>query len=95
METVSLQVQFPVELLAFMRKSTGEMQEEVQHWIALELLRQRKISGGKAAELAGMPLADFMEMARVHQIEWTTLTDDELASEMTSALAISQKVRVH
>ncbi len=82
MDTLSLDVKIPADLLTILRKSREEMRKEVQQWVALELFRQRTVSAGKAAELADLPLADFMNLAREHQIEWVSYTDAELASEL-------------
>ena len=59
MQTVSLKLEMPSDLLAILRKSRQEMEREIQLWTALELFRQRKVSAGKAAELAGVSLAGF------------------------------------
>jgi predicted HTH domain antitoxin len=54
----------------------------IQHWVALELFRMRKISAGKAAQVAEMSLHDFMDLTRQHNIAWIDYTDNELEAEL-------------
>jgi len=74
METVSLKLEMPLDVLTLLRKSRQEMEQAIQLWTALELFRQRRISAGKAAELAGISLADFMDITRQQGVEWTSYT---------------------
>ena len=53
--------------------------------IVLELYRQRRISRGKAAELLGESLANFLERAAHADIPYFELTSDELREEIESA----------
>ncbi|MCX7856023.1 MAG: UPF0175 family protein [Anaerolineae bacterium] len=85
MRTVSLKLEVPSELLALLRKSRQEMEREAQVWFALELFRQRKVSAGKAAELAGVSLAEFMDISRRRGVEWVSYTDEELEAEIQGA----------
>jgi predicted HTH domain antitoxin len=85
MQTVSLKLEIPSDLLAILRKSRQEMEREIQLWTALELFRQRQVSAGKAAELAGVSLADFMDLTRQHGVEWVSYTDEELEVELREA----------
>jgi len=93
MQTVSLKLEFPTELLALLRKSRREMERDAQIWIALELFRQRKVSAGKAAELAGLSLSEFMDISRQHGVEWTSYTDEELEAEIQDARHLGAQVR--
>ncbi len=88
MQTVSLKLEVPSELLALLRKSRREMEREAQIWFALELFRQRRVSAGKAAELAGLSLSEFMDVSRQHGIEWASYTDEELEAEIQEARSI-------
>jgi predicted HTH domain antitoxin len=90
METLSLQVNLPSDLLSLLRLSPQEMEQEVQHWVALELFRMRKISAGKAAQVAGMTLYDFMDLTRQHNVAWIEYTDNELEAELHQATALGK-----
>ncbi len=55
----TVQVEIPAELL----QSAGVNKREVAKLIALELFREDAVSLGRAAELCGVPLAEFMDFA--------------------------------
>lgn len=93
MQTVSLEVKVPSDLLTLLRMSRQELEREAQVWVALELFRHRRVSAGKAAEVAGVTLSDFMDITRQHGIEWASYTDEELDTELREAVALGQSVR--
>ena len=88
METLSRQVNVLFDLLSLLRLSQQEMEQEVQRWVALELFRTRKISAGKAAQVAGLTLCELMDLTRQHDVVWTDYTDDELQTEMQETAAL-------
>jgi predicted HTH domain antitoxin len=93
MKTLSLQVILPADLLSLLRLSRWEMEREVQHWVALELFRRRKISAGKAAQVADTSLDEFMDLTRQHNIVWIDYTDDELDAELNEAEDLGRRLR--
>lgn len=93
MNTISLEVNLPADLLTLLRVSQRELAQDVQHWVALELFRDRKISAGKAAEVAGVSVAEFMEISRQRGVAWTEYTDEELETELREAVALGKTVR--
>ena len=93
MEMLSVQVKLPSDLLSLLRLSEQDLQEEVQQWVALELFRTRKISAGKAAQIADMSLYEFMDLTRQHDVDWIDYTDDELESELREAKALGEAIR--
>jgi len=93
METVSLELKVPSELLTLLRKSRREMEREAQLWVMLELFRHRRVSAGKAAELAGVSLSDFMDITRQYSVEWISYTDEELEAELSEAVALGEAAR--
>jgi predicted HTH domain antitoxin len=92
MNTISLEINVPSDLPALLRVSQQELAQEVQRWTALELFRGRKISAGKAAEVAGVSLAEFMDIARQHRLVWADYTAEELKTELREAVALGQAV---
>lgn len=93
METLSLQVNLPADLLSLLRLSPQEMEQEVQRWVALELFRTRRISAGKAAEVAGLNLYEFMELTRQQNVSWIGYTDNELEAELEQAATLGTTIR--
>jgi predicted HTH domain antitoxin len=92
MNTISLEINVPSDLPALLRVSQQELAQEVQRWTALELFRSRKISAGKAAEVAGVSRAEFMEMTRQHRVIWADYTDEELETELREAVALGETI---
>ncbi|MBC8448512.1 MAG: UPF0175 family protein [Chloroflexi bacterium] len=93
MGTVSLEVKVPSDLPTLLRMSRQEMEREVQLWAALELFRHRRVSAGKASEVAGVSVSDFMDITRQHGIEWVSYTDEEPDIELREAEALGEAVR--
>jgi len=49
---------------------------------ALELLRERKTSIGKASEIAGIPLWDMVDLAGENNIDWIGYDEDDLKKSL-------------
>lgn len=49
---------------------------------ALELLRERKITFNKTAEIAGLSLWEFADLVKQYKIEWIKYNFDELIDEL-------------
>jgi predicted HTH domain antitoxin len=80
MSTVSVELDNAVvDLLRQRDQPIGRTALEL---IVVELYRQRSISRGKAAELLGMPLADFIDFAAGLGIPYFDLTDEEWDDEV-------------
>ncbi|MCK4416592.1 MAG: UPF0175 family protein [Candidatus Latescibacteria bacterium] len=56
-------VKLPEEILSAIKIKEEQASEQIRKLIALELYRERVISGGKAAEIAGMSISEFMELS--------------------------------
>lgn len=56
-------VKLPEEIFTAAKLRKENASEEVRKLIALELFRENAISMGKAAQIAGVPLADFMNLS--------------------------------
>lgn len=61
MEMSTIQLQLPRHLLSQAGLSLHSLDEEVRQIIALFLYEQKRISLGKACELAGMTIWEFLE----------------------------------
>lgn len=90
---VKIEVKFPEDILLTLRKSKQEMSKEIRKIVALQLFKERRISSGKAADLAGMCLSDFMDLTREHKIPWVEYTEEELRNEVTGAKKLAPKSR--
>jgi predicted HTH domain antitoxin len=63
----TVQVELPEELFALANVS-GTPSRSASKLIALELFRERRVSAGKAAELAGVSLDEFLEFAARREV---------------------------
>ena len=90
---VSLDIKVPEDLPSLLRMSRRELEREVQAWVALELFRDRRISAGKAAEIADVSLAEFMALTIQHSIPWVDYTQDELERELRESIALGDAAR--
>ena len=66
MKTVTLEL--PDELLDLAGFKTEHLSQETLKLIVLELFREEVISLGKAAELCGLSIAEFMEFAASRRV---------------------------
>jgi predicted HTH domain antitoxin len=60
--------------------------------VALELFRQGRISSGKAAELIGISMLDFMRVLGKHDIAYFTETPAELDTEVAAVSRFMNKL---
>jgi predicted HTH domain antitoxin len=93
METVTLELKVPKELLSLGQKSRADMEREAQISLAVELFRQREVSAGKAAEIAGVSLRDFMDLTNERGVDWLRYTPEELAQELEEAIALGNRLK--
>lgn len=84
-----INVKLPEEILATAKVRKEKASQEVRKLLALELFRERAISMGKAAEIAGISLAEFMELSATRGIPiHYTKEDLKKDRETTERLAV-------
>ncbi len=93
MAGVKLEIEVPEDLLSTLRVSRRDLETEAGRWLALAFFKSRRISAGKAARLARMSLADFMEFTREQGVVWTDYTDEELERELREARELGRRRR--
>jgi len=74
MSTVTVQV--PEEALALAGLEGQSDSERASRLVALELFREERVSLGRAAELAGMGVEEFMEFSAQRQMPLHYTADD-------------------
>jgi predicted HTH domain antitoxin len=80
MATVTVEI--PEGLCATLHRSPREVEKEVRLASAIEWYRQGRISQGRAAEIAGIPRADFLDALAARKIEAIQITPEELEQEV-------------
>ena len=86
MATVTIQL--PARLFAALRRSPQEAKEvekEILLAAAIEWYRQGMISQGRAAEIAGVPRADFIDALTARQIEVVQIDLETLGRDVEGA----------
>jgi predicted HTH domain antitoxin len=72
----TVEIKISDELLKAARVPDGRRSEEVAKLLALELYRERAISLGRAAELGGVSVAEFMEFAGEREVDLDFSAED-------------------
>ena len=62
--------------------SEAQASQEAKEAFVMELLRQGKISQGKAAEVLGLDRWDLMDMMAAYKVPALNITPDELDAEL-------------
>ena len=62
-------IEFPEDVFSTLRRSPNEVAEEVKLAAAIDWYRRGLVSQGRAAEIAGVPRADFIDALAVRGIE--------------------------
>ena len=57
-------------------------EDELKLYLAIMLYKERKISIGEAAKLAGLTPSDFNYELGKHKVAFTNITEDELEEEL-------------
>lgn len=84
----SLTIELPAELLALAQGADAQPSRAAAKLIALELYRERRVSLGKAAELAGMALEEFMEFSAEREIPLHYASPDWEADHTTARVLV-------
>ena len=75
-------VQLDDDLVAILDREDGSLDRVARELIVFELYRRGTISRGRAAELLGMPLYEFIKRASSLGIPYIDMTEEEWAAEM-------------
>ena len=81
---LSVQVDLPSELLALTTGADAQPSRAAAKLIALELFRERRVSLGKAAELASMPMEEFIEFSAQRDVSLHYTPTDWAADHETA-----------
>ncbi len=80
MKTVTLR--YPEELVSAVQATPEELEAQIRLMAALKMFELGKLSSGKAAELAGLPRAEFLEMCGRYRVSIFNYPPEELAGEI-------------
>lgn len=80
----TVQGSFPDDVFAALRKSPGEVAKEARLAAAIDWYRRGLISQGRAAELAGLSRADFLDELAARKIDVFQVDIEELKREIST-----------
>jgi len=78
----TLTIEVPEGVLATLQQSPGEVERDVRLAAAIEWFRRGIISQGRAAEIAGIPRADFIDELAARKIDTIHVDFEELKREI-------------
>ncbi len=82
METVEIPVTFDARVVENLKGDEIPLDQRMRVWAAISLYLDKKVSVGKAAELAGMHYGEFQDYLGKHQIPVSLITFKELQAEL-------------
>jgi len=80
MRTVTLR--YPEELASAVQTTPEELDAQIRLMAALKMFELGKLSSGKAAELAGLSRAEFLEMCGRYRVSIFNYPPEEVAREI-------------
>jgi predicted HTH domain antitoxin len=83
-QRVNLELDLPDDVAAELRNE--DLTAKVKESLIMELLREHRISQGKAAELLGIHRSDLFPLMTKYQISLIDLTAEELDQELNKPL---------
>ena len=79
-----LDLELPDELFAQLRNE--EIEAKVKEALVMELLREHRLSQGKASEILGLDRHELLELMTKYRVPVIDLTPKELKSELQKSL---------
>ncbi|MCG3160552.1 MAG: hypothetical protein JMDDDDMK_01621 [Acidobacteria bacterium] len=83
--TQVLTIPYSSDLLVATGQSPEALEQELRFWLAVKLFELRRLSLGKAAEMAGMDKLRFMDELSRSEVPVINLADDQIQDELRNA----------
>lgn len=80
MSTLKIELELPEEIIQYL--GSQEIDKAIKELIVLNLLREHKISQGKAKEILGISKWELIELMKLHSIPVIDLSPEELKEEL-------------
>ena len=82
MAQIEIHITLREEVLALARLDKEEVATDMQRLLLIELIREGRVTYGKAAELLGISQAEFLAHMSKHEVSPFQFTPDELSTEL-------------
>ncbi len=93
MDTVTVQVELPRDLLVALNVPASEAGRRAQEWLTIELFREGEVSAGKAAEILGITKTQFILLLDQRGVDYLDLAPEELLSDTDAAAAAANRTK--
>jgi predicted HTH domain antitoxin len=80
-----LAIRLPGEILQMLNRTPEELARDMRLYTALMLFRDKKLSSGAAAEMAGIPRVLFLDLCSEYDIPVSQIGGDDLSRELNLA----------
>jgi len=84
LKPLHVELELPEELAEALRKE--DLASKAREALVMELLREHRISQGKAAELLGISRTELFPLMTRYEVSVVDLTAEELRSELTKPI---------
>jgi len=89
----NLTLDYPEELTQAVQLTKPELDAQIRLMAALKMFELGKLSSGKAAQLAGLNRAEFLEMCGRYHVSIFNYPPDELQAELKGDLTQAKNAR--
>jgi predicted HTH domain antitoxin len=83
MKAQPLVLNIPEDFMLSIKKTPGELVNEIVLMAAIKMFELGKLSSGKASELAGISRREFLEKCSMYGVSVFNYSDDEIAEELS------------
>lgn len=90
--TLRIEIELPSDLLAGLNVPIGSLPDLVREWVVLELVREGRITGGKAGELLELSRSGFLALLARRGIPAIDSPPEDLEEDVAVALRSSSGV---
>ncbi|MGB9776996.1 MAG: UPF0175 family protein [Anaerolineae bacterium] len=87
----TLTLRYPEELVSAVQTTPEELDAQIRLMAALKMFELGKLSSGKAAELAGLSRAEFLEMCGRYRVSVFNYPPEELSGEIEADVEAVRK----
>lgn len=82
MNTQSITVDFPADILLALNETEAELKENIKTSLAMRLYRLQKLTIGKAAQLSGLSRFEFETLLSENEIPISNLTISDVMDDI-------------